>query len=841
MPFISAEDGSEDYSLELIISDTNLEKWYSESDILTISSSLINIGDSITIENDPSCEVFYSVKDLDLEAVFDNSNLCRGQNQDLTIDNNEVIVFDDMFWDFTDFDGNLVSSGTYTISLTHSSTDINENIEIYFQRDIEFDSNLELELNQVNFGGTENDAGHHLVGITLSNPTTEIISLQTDESCRLISSVNGVKDLSESCYGGNLLLHPYEKSYLGNILIPQNSLLDGVNLIQVNSPGNALYQEIEIQHEANSELSSKVLDPGIEVSITKELAMEKEHISFLSYSINLKNLEQQQVDLSFSNTCKFQMFVINDLGEKIVDTTTSQNCQEIQTYHSLTQGEVLTFDLPDWYLEDGLKCSIDSGTYAVILEIGEYSTTVIENYEHIDNYRSVDCIKNDVFFESNYNIIDDSLYSTITISSLQEILKINEPCIIGLSLESEENDKFENTNLEICDFNTGNYFYLPNLENDILQTINFEHQILLIHNSNESLPSLELSLIAEHTLQSGGIAYHNFTYISDSDEEINLDLTWDVEGFWTNIGLDDADCWMLSNEESSMLLLDSKQISYWSPNNNWNGEYLVSESNLVNLQCQFDLQGIEVISIYSEQKITPTAEEVQIKDEQESFIQQPSPELTTTVIVLVSTSSIFAILGLFVANTESLRIPTTAAGLWLLGLLGKTQETSDGRFQRGRLMGYLTANPGCHFRALMAALNMSNGQITHHLRLLESQELIWRLKDGRLVRYYPLNNSLYPGMNPDELPIPLLSPDPNSLQGKILSLLDDEHQYGKFPTQAELAHKLEKSQQLISHHLRTLQKFGLVEKRKMGIKNRYKLTKEALFLLETDIDFKVKE
>ncbi|MEC8540711.1 MAG: ArsR family transcriptional regulator, partial [Candidatus Thermoplasmatota archaeon] len=185
----------------------------------------------------------------------------------------------------------------------------------------------------------------------------------------------------------------------------------------------------------------------------------------------------------------------------------------------------------------------------------------------------------------------------------------------------------------------------------------------------------------------------------------------------------------------------------------------------------------------------------------------------------------------------SLRIPVTSAGLWMLALVGKTHETSDGRFQRGRLIGYLTANPGCHFRALMAALNMSNGQITHHLRLLENQELIWRISDGRFVRYYPLNNSLYPGMNPDDLPVPPLSPDPRSLQGKILTILDDEHQLGEFPTQAELAKKLEKSQQLISHHLRTLQKYGLVEKRKMGIKNRYKLTKEALFLLETDIEY----
>ena len=218
---------------------------------------------------------------------------------------------------------------------------------------------------------------------------------------------------------------------------------------------------------------------------------------------------------------------------------------------------------------------------------------------------------------------------------------------------------------------------------------------------------------------------------------------------------------------------------------------------------------------------------------------EASDEIDVVAIAVTGTASasIILTLVLLISNTESLRIPVTSLGLWMFALVGKTHETSDGRFQRGRLIGYLTANPGCHFRALMAALNMSNGQITHHLRLLENQELIWRINDGRFVRYYPLNNSLYPGMNPDDLPIPPLSPDPKSLQGKILTLLDDEHQLGEFPTQSELAKKLEKSQQLISHHLRTLQKFGLVEKRKMGIKNRYKLTKEALFLLETDMEF----
>jgi len=210
-----------------------------------------------------------------------------------------------------------------------------------------------------------------------------------------------------------------------------------------------------------------------------------------------------------------------------------------------------------------------------------------------------------------------------------------------------------------------------------------------------------------------------------------------------------------------------------------------------------------------------------------------NPTIITIGAVVASTGIIATLFGM-VATNESWRIPATTAGLWFMGLLGRTSETSDGRYQRGRLMGYLTANPGCHFRALMAALEMSNGQITHHLKVLEVEERIWRRPDGRLVRFYPFTSNLHPTISDDDLPLPPLSPDPNSLQGKILHLLDDDGQMGDFPTQAELAQRLDRSQQLVSHHLRTLQKFGLVEKRKMGVRNRYRLTREAMFLLETN-------
>ena len=293
---------------------------------------------------------------------------------------------------------------------------------------------------------------------------------------------------------------------------------------------------------------------------------------------------------------------------------------------------------------------------------------------------------------------------------------------------------------------------------------------------------------------------------------------------------------MLDNDGATHLLSNARTLPSWGPSSEVQGVYLVQTAAASPACGDYLAPSVEVVEVRLE--ASNTADEgasAVVPDEPPAVIVEPtSVAPVITVIVSASLLSLFVVAAF---TNEGLRLPATAAGLWFLGLIGKTHETTDGRYQRGRLMGYLTANPGCHFRALMSALDMSNGQITHHLRVLEAEEHVWRKNDGRLVRFYPLTNKLHPGTREEDLPVPLLSPDPNSLQGKILNLLDHDGGMGQFPTQAELANRLEKSQQLISHHLRTLQKYGLVERRKMGVKNRYKLTREAVFLLETNDDF----
>ena len=52
-------------------------------------------------------------------------------------------------------------------------------------------------------------------------------------------------------------------------------------------------------------------------------------------------------------------------------------------------------------------------------------------------------------------------------------------------------------------------------------------------------------------------------------------------------------------------------------------------------------------------------------------------------------------------------------------------------------------------------------------------------------------------------------------------------------SQKELSDKLETSQQLVSYHLKSLENWGLVEKERVALRYRYRLTDRALILLNT--------
>ena len=800
LPQTIAESNDEaSLSLEITI-DESLPVFI-EGQSIEIDSILINYGNTEIYQENPSCGVYITVENEENKIVYSNFGECRNQIRDSIIYSNEALEQPSQIWDFKNNDNEYVESGKYSIKLHHSILELNDTINLEFVKmsSINQDLKLDVRLNKIS---TISQTEAYAAQILLNNPSQSIVDLNNEKCLIIINNADYVQTI-ESCYGNTQLFHPNENIYAGHIIILENKydysqpitfqLYGSEEIVSVAIPEHEQSQNDESQDD---EKSTQQISPVI----TIDHYTNEDSVSFFATFDELNNENQIEI-------CDASVTIFHDFGAEYLSTQINL-CDEEQLENNVK-------NIFQWSLKNDQQCFIEMGTYNIIIEIGNKFFSL--DYQQLHKNTEVACLEKDVQVYFQSSLIDYNVFSDIELSTNQEVMRIDTNCLAGLKIEILLLNSFVN---EFCGFTPGNFFTLNG------EKIEFSHQLEL----NDSIEDYDINV--QFSTFNALTIYEYLSIKANNEGVYSTNDYFQIDGVWKNIEYGQNECWIINSPNNAHIIDSNLLTSQWSPKEDWTGSYLVSKAETGSENC--GIFGIQLVVI----------DEIYFESEPESSIVteleiEASDEIDVVAIAVTGTASASIILGLvlLISNTESLRIPVTSLGLWMFALVGKTHETSDGRFQRGRLIGYLTANPGCHFRALMAALNMSNGQITHHLRLLENQELIWRINDGRFVRYYPLNNSLYPGMNPEDLPIPPLSPDPNSLQGKILTLLDDEHQLGEFPTQSELAKKLEKSQQLISHHLRTLQKFGLVEKRKMGIKNRYKLTKEALFLLETDMEF----
>jgi predicted transcriptional regulator len=534
------------------------------------------------------------------------------------------------------------------------------------------------------------------------------------------------------------------------------------------------------------------------------------------------------------------MWVVDDLGHTVFDSRTDKICNAIDL--ELTLGEEPErLTLPQWnfYLEDG--CRAQPGTYTVIAEVPEHGLVSSQHIEFASMEANPCAEASSAEFAASMTWSDDT---TMRIASLissdsNEYLRMAHPCTFEVEFLNAADEVVHRVQT-LCDAYDGRKILLPS--ND--EPLQFDPlDISLVQDGEALIPDGQYTLQLTVLSTTSATTTLPFSWPQDFSETVAEEASetmaaeqFELLGTWTGLTTDQGLCYVMDNDGEIHLLSNARTLPSWAPNSEVQGLYVVTAADPSPACASFLAPSVEVVEVRMEETVVVEEEPtVAAPVEDVATVSQSTPVIA--VVSVVVTASLLSLFVVAASTNEALRLPATMAGLWFLGLLGKTHETTDGRYQRGRLMGYLTANPGCHFRALMSALEMSNGQITHHLRVLEAEENVWRKNDGRLVRFYPLTNQLHPNTREEDLPVPPLSPDPNSLQGKILNLLDQDGGLGQFPTQAELAKRLEKSQQLISHHLRTLQKFGLVERRKMGVKNRYKLTREAIFLLETSGDF----
>lgn len=806
-------------TLNSVLVDAPEKGWYSSGDIVSVSGIISNDGDATSITVDPSCNEVLRVWS-EGEMVIDGTGSCLGQSRGLDIGANSESTLNTLTWDLRNSEGEYVPSGDYTVEYYIAGEGLTSSVDVHIQTPFDIPDELEMTVIATARDGVHAEASPSILTVRIANTLKESIDLNFENCALVINS-----ELHGDC--GPDSLRGMEIVTIAQIPVELSS---GENTYSVSIGDSQLRQDITI-------IAIEDVDQGVnsgqlgEVSIDLQLQgdLEFEELEIFSPDILLKNNGDSDVSLDFETSCLGEIWVVDASGSVVMDSRFGKDCTNLEVEYLIEPGTDRIFSQSDWGFIDTVGCHVAPGELTVIMEIPEhdlYGTEVINLLRERDDY----CADSTFSINSEFSGEDTLTISPEMSSIVSSDLTWFNSC--GVVSTLYKNGQEIDSILSQCSYNSTitvqfTTMELESFEVDMSQygegefTLVFETLTAPI---TKSTVSFSWPLETESETQE---------VTDEVVEEVDSRI---ISGTWSATSNDLGTCWLLNTPDEGIITLAGAQgLTSWAPRIGTTGEYLVQNSGPAPECSDFSSQSFTIREVYTEELLVKDEDQETVivaETPVESQEEQISPAVVTITVAVASTG-ILSLLVASIATNESWRIPATSAGLWLLGLVGRTSETSDGRYQRGRLMGYLTANPGCHFRALMAALEMSNGQITHHLKILEDEGRIWRRADGRLVRFYPYTSNLHPGVLDQDLPMPPLSPDPNSLQGKILSLLDDDGQMKKFPTQAELAHRLDRSQQLVSHHLRTLQKYGLVMKQKSGLKNRYCLTKEAIFLLET--------
>ena len=828
-------DGETPVRLETELINAPLTPWYGLGDVVELSSALVNDGIQTSITEDPSCGTVLIVLDQSGTTIIDEGTTCRGQSRGLDVASGTTTL-DSQTWNLEDDSGNLVPPGTYTVTVELAGSELSSSVEVNVQQNAGLPSEL-VYSSTLAYRGDSVAVGEPIVlSYKVYNPTALPIELSVTDECKLLitfeSNLFGPK-----CTPMVETIEPFTTFSLGHTLL--HATQQGDSSITVATPdGVAISSHILTVSQGDvsvAPLASSVSTPSNSF-VQGEL---------LEGTMNLQNILNEDVLLQFTNTCRMTYWVADSLGNIVFDTLAQSNCNNAEYDMVLGASEQSMFAMQGWAFADSQGCSVPTGAYVVVAEVPEFDYFASKQID-FRRTTSANCDSTPlpiVEIEISDNEEDGVLFELL-LSGDEGGSEIHWLGVCKIKLQMWDL-KLETKIFDRYVFCSSDESIEQSLQVTSSDTIRFNIEDLEQYEFTDGEYRVRLQLAIDQDIPTE----QTFTWplpASDvqsvepiNDEGTSVQPTVVITGTWNDVPTSDGTCWMIEDSEENIRMMSSNSVATWGPEKGASGMYEAVQTEANTACSRFTAESYAIQSIIDEQPfvIEEPVTETEVTEDVIVENEEILPDWAPQAVAAVTIGALLSMLGFAAFNNEALRVSVTLSGLWILGLMGRTSETTDGRFQRGRLMGYLTANPGCHFRALLSALDMSNGQLSHHLRVLEQEESLWRRKDGRLVRYYPLTNNLHPMLEDEDLPVPILAPDPLSLQGKILLVLDQDGELGDFPTQAELAKRLDKSQQLISHHLRTLEKYGLIEGRRMGMRNRYKLTKEAMFLLETNEAF----
>jgi len=201
------------------------------------------------------------------------------------------------------------------------------------------------------------------------------------------------------------------------------------------------------------------------------------------------------------------------------------------------------------------------------------------------------------------------------------------------------------------------------------------------------------------------------------------------------------------------------------------------------------------------------------KDEQKLTVQTKGQDTTktgnyidlNTTILIVSIGSVAIGTGVFTAGTDLGRFKFFSLLIPLFTRLNR--EAVLDNFTRGRIYEHIRMNPGQHYRAIKNNLELSNGSLTYHLKVLEKEDYIKSSNDGFCKRFYPMGFKVTKGQS-------------RNIQELILEKIGER----PFITQKELSQELGVDVSTVNYHINIMAGAGIIQSEKKGrIKHYYLL------------------
>jgi predicted transcriptional regulator len=184
------------------------------------------------------------------------------------------------------------------------------------------------------------------------------------------------------------------------------------------------------------------------------------------------------------------------------------------------------------------------------------------------------------------------------------------------------------------------------------------------------------------------------------------------------------------------------------------------------------------------------------------------------VITAAGLTIIFLAIGSFIGGTEVGKYKFLS--VLFVPLYNKLhQDKVLDNYIRGQIHGYIKARPGEHYNAIKSALELKNGLLAHHLRILEKEGFVTSKRDGFYTRFYPKG---------------LKIAEPDTIQRNLVHIIDTQPGI----TQRKIISILNSSQQSVSYHLIKLTRENILRTEANGRENKYFINYETADSYPTD-------